>query len=183
MRHNSVTSNIVGGTTKLETKTELNNLNESKNNFIPMNPTAITKDRKVNDQVSVKSVNIEMLTLNYEELELNSGEICKLEVTIDSDNVAYDQVLFMSTSEEKSVNIEMLTLNYEELELNSGEICKLEVTIDSDNVAYDQVLFMSTSEDILEVDKNGIVTAVNQGVAVVLVTVGEKTVACYVVVN
>ncbi len=136
MRHNSVTSNIVGGTTKLETKTELNNLNESKNNFIPMNPTAITKDRKVNDQVSVKSVNIEMLTLNYEELELNSGEICKLEVTIDSDNVAYDQVLFMSTS-----------------------------------------------EDILEVDKNGIVTAVNQGVAVVLVTVGEKTVACYVVVN
>ena len=101
-----------------------------------MNPTAITKDRKVNDQVSVKSVNIEMLTLNYEELELNSGEICKLEVTIDSDNVAYDQVLFMSTS-----------------------------------------------EDILEVDKNGIVTAVNQGVAVVLVTVGEKTVACYVVVN
>ena len=136
MRHNSVTSNIVGGTTKLETKTELNNLNESKNNFIPMNPTAITKDRKVNDQVSVKSVNIEMLTLNYEELELNSGEICKLEVTIDSDNVAYDQVLFMSTS-----------------------------------------------EDILEVDKNGIVTAVNQGVAVVLVTVGEKTVTCYVVVN
>ena len=136
MRHNSVTSNIVGGTTKLETKTELNNLNESKNNFIPMNPTAITKDRKVNDQVSVKSVNIEMLTLNYEELELNSGEICKLEVTIDSDNVAYDQVLFMSTS-----------------------------------------------VDILEVDKNGIVTAVNQGVAVVLVTVGEKTVACYVVVN
>lgn len=136
MRHNSVTSNIVGGTTKLETKTELNNLNESKNNFIPMNPTTITKDRKVNDQVSVKSVNIEMLTLNYEELELNSGEICKLEVTIDSDNVAYDQVLFMSTS-----------------------------------------------EDILEVDKNGIVTAVNQGVAVVLVTVGEKTVACYVVVN
>ncbi|MBS3196886.1 Ig-like domain-containing protein [Turicibacter bilis] len=136
MRHNSVTSNIVGGTTKLETKTELNNLNESKNNFIQMNPTTITKDRKVNDQVSVKSVNIEMLTLNYEELELNSGEICKLEVTIDSDNVAYDQVLFMSTS-----------------------------------------------EDILEVDKNGIVTAVNQGVAVVLVTVGEKTVACYVVVN
>ena len=136
MRHNSVTSNIVGGTTKLETKTELNNLNESKNNFIPMNPTAITKDRKVNDQVSVKSVNIEMLTLNYEELELNSGEICKLEVTIDSDNVAYDQVLFMSTS-----------------------------------------------EDILEVDKNGIVTAVNQGVAVILVTVDEKTVACYVVVN
>ena len=136
MRHNSVTSNIVGGTTKLETKTELNNLNESKNNFIQMNPTTITKDRKVNDQVSVKSVNIEMLTLNYEELELNSGEICKLEVTIDSDNVAYDQVLFMSTS-----------------------------------------------EDILEVDNNGIVTAVNQGVAVVLVTVGEKTVACYVVVN
>ena len=136
MRHNSVTSNIVGGTTKLETKTELNNLNESKNNFIQMNPTTITKDRKVNDQVSVKSVNIEMLTLNYEELELNSGEICKLEVTIDSDNVAYDQVLFMSTS-----------------------------------------------EDILEVDKNGIVTAVNQVVAVVLVTVGEKTVACYVVVN
>ena len=119
-----------------QTKTELNNLNESKNNFIQMNPTTITKDRKVNDQVSVKSVNIEMLTLNYEELELNSGEICKLEVTIDSDNVAYDQVLFMSTS-----------------------------------------------EDILEVDKNGIVTAVNQGVAVVLVTVGEKTVACYVVVN
>ena len=136
MRHNSDTSNIFCGTTKLETKTELNNLNESKNNFIQMNPTTITKDRKVNDQVSVKSVNIEMLTLNYEELELNSGEICKLEVTIDSDNVAYDQVLFMSTS-----------------------------------------------EDILEVDKNGIVTAVNQGVAVVLVTVGEKTVACYVVVN
>ena len=136
MRHNSVTSNIVRGTTKLETKTELNNLNESKNNFIPINLTAITKDRKVNDQVSVKSINVEMLTLNYEELELNIGEICKLEVTVDSDNAVYDQVLFISTS-----------------------------------------------EDILKVDKNGIVTAVNQGVAVVLVTVGEKTVACYVVVN
>lgn len=138
MRHNSVINSIGERTTQLKIKTELNDLNEGKHQFTLTNRKMIDKDRTNNNQALVKAVKI---------------------------------------------YVQMLTLNHEELELKVGEVCKLEVIVTPSNETYDQVFFMSTSEDILTVNKDGIVTAVNQGVAVILVTVADKTIGCYVVVN
>lgn len=112
-------------------------------------------------------------TITFEVLSVYVGNIDYLEVQ------ATTAVTDVNAPATGDVTVNSLTLDKTSAALETDEHVKLTATVDPTNVA----VTWSTSDEGVATVKDGVVTAVGEGIATITVTAGDKTATCEVTVT
>ena len=80
------------------------------------------------------------------------------------------------------IHVSSVTLNNSRVTVEKGHTATLSATVSPVDATDKTVMWRTSDEDIVTVDENGVVTAVNVGSATITATAGEFTASCEVVV-
>lgn len=92
-------------------------------------------------------------------------------------------VITCKGKEEQLVSVSSVSINPASTSLDVGESVDLQIIITPSNASYEEVVWSSSQNPIATVDKNGSVTAIAEGKALIMATAGGKTGSCEVTVN
>lgn len=93
-------------------------------------------------------------------------------VTITAQSEADMTVTAQCTVSITNQGVESITLNPAELTLKKGETAEIKATVSPENTMDDEILWTSSKPEIVSVDKNGKVTAISGGTAVITAKAG-----------
>ena len=92
-------------------------------------------------------------------------------------------VITCKGKEEQLVSVSSVSIYPASTSLDVGESVDLQIIITPSNASYEEVVWSSSQNSIATVDKNGSVTAIAEGKAVIKATAGGKTGSCEVTIN